>query len=93
MYIELCAKISLDDKGGEKVKEAAGEANMTVLVIVLIAIVAAVATPLITNLMNNVERKSCCTDAGGTWRNNQCEDGGNTYYDAATYNACLNDAE
>ncbi len=73
-------------------KEAAGEANMTVLVIVLIAIVAAVATPLITRLMDNVKRKSCCTDAGGTWKNNNCSQAaGATSYDAATYNACINE--
>ena len=72
-------------------KEAAGEANMTVLVIVLIAIVAAVATPLITNLMQNVKKKSCCTDAGGTWKNNGCTNSGSsTSYDSATYTACIN---
>ena len=63
-------------------KEAAGEANMTVLVIVLIAIVAAVATPLITRLMESVDRKSCCTEAGGTWQNGACVN----YYDPAGEN-------
>lgn len=70
-------------------KEAAGEANMTVITIVLIAIVAAVATPLITNIMGSTRDKTCCTNAGGQWSGNTCTDGGNEYYDEATYNACV----
>lgn len=69
-------------------KEAAGEANMTVITIILIAIVAAVATPLITNMMGTSKKKSCCSEAGGVWRGNQCTAGGNEYYDAATYSDC-----
>ena len=34
-------------------KEAAGEANLTVVAIILIAVVVAVATPLVNSLMNN----------------------------------------
>ena len=45
-------------------KEAAGEANMTVITIVLIGVVAAVGLLLIPKLMNNIKAKSCCTDAG-----------------------------
>jgi len=71
-------------------KEAAGETNITVITIVLIGIIAAIATPLITNLMRNTERRSCCTNAGGTWRNNNCQAGGNTGYSAAEFNNCLN---
>jgi len=70
-------------------KEAAGEANMTVITIVLIGIVAAIAIPLVTNLMGNTQRKSCCTSAGGEWTGNTCAAGGNAYYDEATYNACI----
>ena len=70
-------------------KEAAGEANMTVITIVLIAIVEAVATPLITNMMNNTEKQSCCLNAGGKWTKNQCSGEGNEYYDDATYQACV----
>ena len=47
-------------------KEAAGEANMTVITIVLIAIVLTVGTIIITNLMNSTGKKACI-DAGGTW--------------------------
>ena len=49
-------------------KEAAGEANLTVIAIVLIAIVAAVATPLISNMMRGTADKSCCQQYGGQWK-------------------------
>ena len=54
-------------------KEAAGEANMTVVTIVLIAIVLGVGTIIVTNLMNNVESstavdsQAACENNGGTW--------------------------
>ena len=41
-------------------KEAAGEANMTVITIVLIGVVAAVGAILIPRLLNNVQYRSCC---------------------------------
>lgn len=66
-------------------KEAAGEANMTVITIVLIAIVAAVATPLITSLMKNSAKKACCTGAGYQWVDNKCT--GTDYWDD-TNNKC-----
>ncbi len=69
-------------------KEAAGEANMTVVTIILIAIVAAVATPLINNMMKTSKQKSCCAEAGGSWKGNSCVADGNEYYDAATYADC-----
>lgn len=50
-------------------KEAAGEANLTVVAIILIAVVVAVATPLVTSLMSNSTYRSCCTDSGGVWQN------------------------
>ena len=53
-------------------KEAAGEANMTVITIVLIAIVLGVGTVLVTNLMNSTGKSSACQSAGGHWRNGQC---------------------
>ena len=46
-------------------KEAAGEANLTVVAIILIAVVVAVATPLVGSLMKNASKRSCCADAGG----------------------------
>ena len=53
-------------------KEAAGEANLTVVAIILIGVVVAVATPLINNLMKNARARTCCTDAGGVWGDNGC---------------------
>ena len=64
-------------------KEAAGEANMTVITIVLIAIVLGVGTIIVTNLMRNTAEnaeglesskynQASCTNAGGTWKNNEC---------------------
>ena len=46
-------------------KEAAGEANITVITIVLIGVVAAVGLLLIPRLMKNAKAKACCTD--GAW--------------------------
>ncbi len=58
-------------------KEAAGEANLTVITIILIAVIAAIATPLITTLLRNTARRSCCTNAGGQWQpNGTCLDAG-----------------
>ncbi len=74
------------------VKEAAGEANLTVIAIVLIGIVAAVATPLITRMMETSRNKSCCVQAGGDWKSNTCRrpTGINAdYYDPQTYNNCI----
>ena len=53
-------------------KEAAGEANMTVITIVLIAIVLGVGTLIVTNLMSNSSKSSACASAGGTWQNSKC---------------------
>ena len=54
-------------------KEAAGEANMTVITIVLIAIVLGVGTVIVNSLMNNSKRSSCCTSLGGTWSGGTCQ--------------------
>lgn len=48
-------------------KEAAGEANMTVITIILIGVVVAVGVVLVPRLMGNTAAKACCTDAGGEW--------------------------
>lgn len=56
-------------------KEAAGEANMTVITIILIGVIAAVAIPLVNTAMNNSKDKANCNAAGGYWENNQCNDG------------------
>lgn len=72
-------------------KEAAGEANMTVITIVLIGIVSAVGAVLIPRLMNNLNGRSCCTEAGGTASNNTCIGGtysGKTFSTIANISAC-----
>lgn len=74
-------------------KEAAGEANLTVVAIILIGIVVAVVTPLITNLMSSTSRRACCTDAGGVWRGNTCQSAGNGQYDVTSYNSCVNNSQ
>ncbi len=66
-------------------KEAAGEANMTVVTIILIAIVLAIGGVLITNMVNNVKdkgenaTKSDATNcsAGTYWNGVECTKAGN----------------
>ena len=53
-------------------KEAAGEANMTVITIVLIAIVLGVGTVIVTSLMNGTKTSSNCTSAGGQMYGGRC---------------------
>ena len=61
-------------------KEAAGEANITVITIVLIGVVAAVGLLLIPRLMKSAKAKACCTDGGWYVSKNVCKDpqGGTT---------------
>lgn len=70
-------------------KEASGEANITVLTILLIGIVALVATPLITNIMNSTKTRTCCNNAGGKWEGGRCQT--QAGYDKETYDKCLED--
>ena len=73
-------------------KEAAGEANMTVITIVLIGLVAAAGAVFIPRLIDNMKARSCCTEYGGTWSGSVCSGGG--FVDGATvsklkqYSAC-----
>ena len=53
-------------------KEAAGEANMTVITIVLIAIVLGVGTVIVNNVMNNTAKSGACQTAGGVWKGGRC---------------------
>ncbi len=76
-------------------KEAAGEANLTVVAIILIAVIVAVATPLINSLMRSSARRSCCTDAGGVWDGGSCTAASNDrtgQYDSSSYSSCVADA-
>ena len=56
-------------------KEAAGEANMTVVTIILIGVIVAIATPIVKNMMDNTKKGSECMNSGGTWENNKCTGG------------------
>ncbi len=73
-------------------KEAAGEANMTVITIILIGVIAAIAIPLVTSLMSNTAKRTCCSDAGGVWKNNTCTSGGGNVYNSADYSTCVSNA-
>ena len=55
-------------------KEAAGEANMTVVTIVLIAIVLGVGTIIVTNMMNSMKNNNSttCAEQGGAWNGTEC---------------------
>ena len=55
-------------------KEAAGEANMTIVTIVLIAIVLAAGTLIVTNIMNGMSnnKQSICSQLGGAYNKNEC---------------------
>ena len=48
-------------------KEAAGEANMTVVTIIIIAVVVAIATPIIKGMMEQTKEKAECVNNGGVW--------------------------
>jgi len=64
-------------------KEAAGEANMTVITIILIGVIAAVAIPLVNNAMKSTSKQACCNSAGGAWVGGDCtqlsSEGNKTY--------------
>jgi len=65
-------------KGGEDMKEAAGEANMTVITIVLIAAVLLIGTVVVNRMMTATERKACCQSIGGVATGNTCSINGGT---------------
>lgn len=76
-------------------KEAAGEANLTVVAIILIAVIVAIATPLINSLMQSSARRACCTDAGGVWEGNACAAAANDHtgqYNSDAYDQCIAEA-
>ena len=65
-------------------KEAAGEANMTVVTIVLIAAVLGIGTLIVTNMMNSMKGKTTCAEAGGAWNGTQCIDANGNVIDGVT---------
>ena len=54
-------------------KEASGEANLTVITIILIGVIVAVATPIINSMMTNTAKRTCCQNYGGVWESNKCK--------------------
>lgn len=56
-------------------KEAAGEANMTVVTIIIIGVVVAIATPIIKNLMSQSKERGECVNNGGSWVQGKCDYG------------------
>lgn len=70
-------------------KEAAGEANLTVVAIILIGVIVAVVTPLVNSLMSNTADRACCTDAGGYWQGGDCAGP----VDTTAYNTCRDKAK
>ena len=54
-------------------KEAAGEANLTVVAIILIGVIVAVATPIINSMMTNTQERADCMNNGGCWVNGKCD--------------------
>ncbi len=48
-------------------REATGEANMTIITIVLIGVVAAAGAVFIPRLIKNMEAQSCCSEQGGSF--------------------------
>ena len=54
-------------------KEASGEANLTVVTIILIGVIVAVATPIINSMMTNTAKRTCCQNFGGVWEGTVCK--------------------
>ncbi len=55
-------------------KEATGEANMTIITVVLIGIVSIVGIPLIRSLLNSTSNAGNCQAAGYSRENGKCID-------------------
>lgn len=53
-------------------KEAAGEANMTVVTIILITAIVAVVTPIVMNAIGNAGKRTCCTNKGYIFDGGKC---------------------
>ena len=63
-------------------KEAAGEANMTVITIVLIGLVAAAGAILLPKVFKGMDTKNCCTQNNGVWYQNNCHNRANCSFNA-----------
>lgn len=54
-------------------KEASGEANLTVVTIILIGVIVAVVTPIINSMMNNTKARTECMNNGGYYEDGECK--------------------
>ena len=54
-------------------KEATGEANMTIVTVILIAAIVAIATPIVIGMMNNTNEKAKCMNEGNCYVNGACQ--------------------
>mgnify|MGYP000275038495 CR=1 FL=1 len=72
MKLCVCYNLLKVTKGGDRMKESAGEANMTVITIVLIGIVAAAGAVLIPQILKSSEKSGCCQSNGGVWQGGTC---------------------
>ena len=70
-------------------KQAAGEANMTVITIVLIGVISEVGIILVPKLLSGRTKQACCTDAAGIWSNNKCNAASGVSYDKTAYESCI----
>ena len=66
-------------------KEASGEASMTVVTIILIGVITAIAIPLVNNAMNSTAKQACCQSAGGYWKSSKCLGNDGSEINADTY--------
>ena len=70
-------------------KEAAGNANITVITIVLIGVVASAGLILLPRITKNIKPKGCCENAGGKWENNKCIAINPDLYNKNEYEECM----
>ena len=73
-------------------KEAAGEANMTVITIILIGVIAAIAIPLVNNAMNSTKKQACCTNVGGVWSGSECHTSPTNTDEPSGYQDCIKES-
>lgn len=74
-------------------KEATGEANMTVITIALIGIVMVVGGVIIASLMSGNEIKSACSNAGGIYQGNTCYKASSCSTDNSNHVNCSGNAK
>jgi len=53
-------------------KQATGEANLTVIVVVILGLVAAAGAIILPKILGNTIYVSCCNQSGGKWSNGYC---------------------